>query len=410
MEKKRDGLFKYQTLSDRERKNLAILDIIRRKGPISRTDISKMTEINIVTISNYVTNYIQNGLVVEKGLDISTGGRKPTLLELNVKGGYMAGVDIGPGHIVGVVTDLSLNKVAKVKHSRPAGHMEDVTNVSMGVLRELVENSKVDKDKMKGIGFGISGVLDETSGTVRDTDPSRGLTSSSYVNLRGAIEQQFNINTYVGNDATCAAYGEKRLNVESDVENMLYIYSDVGCGIIIKGEIYSGTGGSAGEIQLSVDKLGDKSIALPSDELYYLRPLGVDLGIVGEAKKIIEKGVGTRILELAKGNPENLNLDIIIQAAEADDKVAMDVIEMAGIGLGTRVAYLINLFNPEVVVIGGGVERAGELVLGPLRKSVRKLAFEEPASKVRIIPSALGEDAVALGAAALVLREIFAAL
>ena len=83
---------------------------------------------------------------------------------------------------------------------------------------------------------------------------------------------------------------------------------------------------------------------------------------------------------------------------------------MAGIGLGTRIAYLINLFNPEVVIIGGGVERAGELILGSVRKAVRKLAFEEAASKVRIIPSRLGEDAVAFGAVALVLREIFANL
>ena len=214
----------------------------------------------------------------------------------------------------------------------------------------------------------------------------------------------------MGNDATCAAYGEKRLNVESDVENMLYIYSDVGCGIIIKGEIYSGTGGSAGEMQVSVDKLAEEKIVLPSDELYYLKPLGVDLGIVSEAKAVIKKGVGTKILELAKGNLENITLDMVIKAAESEDKVALEVIEMAGIGLGTRVAYLINLFNPEVVVIGGGIEKAGEMILGSVRKAVRKLAFEEPASKVRIIPSRLGENAVALGAVALVMREIFAAL
>jgi len=410
MEQKKDGLFKYQTLTDRERKNLAILDIIRRSGPISRTEISKMTEINIVTISNYVNNYIQNALVVEKGLDISTGGRKPTLLELNVKGGYVIGVDVGPANIIGIITDLGINKVTKVKHPRPTGHMEDVTAASINTLEELINSSNIDKTKLRGIGFGISGVLDETSGTVRDTDRSRGLTSSSYVALRTAVEQKFSINTFMGNDATCAAYGEKRLNIESDVENMLYIYSDVGCGIIIKGEIYSGAGGSAGEIQLSIDKLDKEKLTLPSDELYYLRPLGIDLGMKEEAKKVIKKGVGTKILELAKGDPEQITLDIIIKAAEGEDRVALDVIEMAGIGLGTRIAYLINLFNPEVVIIGGGVERAGELILGSVRKAVRKLAFEEAASKVRIIPSRLGEDAVAFGAVALVLREIFANL
>ncbi len=410
MEKARDGLFKYSTLNDRERKNLTILDLIRRKGPVSRTEISRISEINIVTISNYVTSYINNGLVVERGLDVSTGGRKPTLLELNVKGGYVMGVDIGPNNIIGVVTDLGVNKINKVKRTRPVGHMEDVVNAAIATLEELMSKAGIEKDKIKGIGFGISGVIDETSGTVRDTDPSRGKTSSSYLALRNAIEEKFSINTYMGNDATCAAYGEKRLNVESDVENMLYIYSDVGCGIIIKGEIYSGAGGSAGEMQIAPIKSGKERISLPSDELYYLRPLGVDLGIVEESKKIIQKGIGTKILEFAGGNMEKITLEMVIQAASKEDKVAIDVIEMAGIGLGTRVAYLINLFNPEIVVIGGGVEKAGELILCPVRKTVRKLAFEEPASKVKIIPSALGEDAVSMGAVALVLREVFAAL
>ncbi|MFH1645307.1 MAG: winged helix-turn-helix domain-containing protein, partial [Candidatus Omnitrophota bacterium] len=92
----RQTLFRDQILSDRERKNLAILDVIRKSGPITRTEISKFTKLNIVTVSNYVNNYIEKGLVVEKGFDVSTGGRKPTLVELNASIGYAIGVDIGP--------------------------------------------------------------------------------------------------------------------------------------------------------------------------------------------------------------------------------------------------------------------------------------------------------------------------
>jgi len=410
MDERQDGLFKYKTLSDRERKNLVIMDIIRRNGPISRTEISRMTEINIVTISNYVNNYIEKGFVVEKGLDISTGGRKPTLLELNLKGGYVMSVDIGPRKLRGVLTDLAVNIIGKKVIDRPSGDMEEVTSTSLGVIEEVITKAGIDKSKIKGIGFGISGIIDDIAGTVRDTNSRRGKTSSSYTALRLEAEKRFGVNAYIGNDATCAAYGEKRLTVEADVENMLYIYSDVGCGIIIKGEIYSGAGGSAGEIQLSLDQSGKDNLPLPSDEFYYLRPLGVDLGMVQEAKNIIQRGIGTKILEYAKGNIDDIILDNIIDAGKEQDKVAVDLIETAGIGLGTRVAYLINLFNPEVVVIGGGIEKAGELILESIRKAVRKLAFEEPASRVRIIPSGLGEDAVSLGACCLVLREAFADL
>jgi glucokinase len=306
-----------------------------------------------------------------------------------------------------IMTDLGARIIWKERQKRPQGHMEEVIKVAIGLLGDIIAKSKVPRDKIVAAGFGISGVINEGTGTVRDTDPRRGRTTGSINSFREAVEKDFQLPVFVGNDATCAAFGEKRLSLERGVENMLYIYSDVGCGIIIKGDIYCGAGGSAGEIQVSSDLVNEDEIKATSKELYYLRPLGVDLGIVAKAKKSIEEGVGTKILELANGKVADITLEKVIKAAEVGDKLAMELIDNAGINLGTRIAYLINLFNPEVVVIGGGIEKAGELILEPIRRTVRKLAFEEPAARVRIIPSALGDEAVALGAASLVLREIF---
>ncbi len=405
--KLKSGIFKYQKLTDKERKNLMLLDIIVQKGPISRTDISKESDLNIVTVSNYVNNFIDKGIVVEKGLDVSSGGRKPTLVELDAKGGYVVGVDIGPVNEIAIMTDLGTKIVIKQKRSRPQGHMEEVIRGAGDLVEEIMSKSGIHRDKILAVGFGLSGVIDEESGIVRDTDPRRGRTTGSLNAFRSAIEQRFQIATFIGNDATCAAFGEKRLSLERGVEDMLYIYSDVGCGIIIKGDIYCGSGGSAGEIQLSLGALEGGKLNVPPDSLSYLRPLGIDLGIVSRARKSIEEGQGTKMVELINGKLEDLTLDKVIEAAESGDKLAIELIESAGVNLGTRIAYLINLFNPEVVVIGGGIEKAVELLLGPIRKTVRKFAFEEPANKVRIIPSALGEDAVALGAVSLLLREIF---
>lgn len=405
--KLKSGIFQYQKLTDKERKNLMLLDIIMQKGPISRTDVSKESDLNIVTVSNYVNNFIDKGVIIEKGLDVSSGGRKPTLVELDSKGGYVIGVDIGPVDEVVIMTDLSTRIITKDKRKRPQGHMEEVIKVAGDLLDEVMSKSSVPKDKIMAVGFGLSGIIDQEGGVVRDTDLRRGRTSGSLNTFRTAIEQKFQIPTFTGNDATCAAFGEKRLSLERGVEDMLYIYSDVGCGIIIKGDIYCGAGGSAGEIQLSLDNSDIGKLNVTPERLSYLRPLGIDLGIVSRAKKAIEEGQGTKIVELISGKLDDITLVKIIEAAESGDKLAIELIEGAGVNLGTRIAYLINLFNPEVVVIGGGIEKAGELLLGPIRRTVRKFAFEEPASKVRIIPSALGEDAVALGAASLVLREIF---
>ncbi len=405
----RHTLFRDQVLSDRERKNLAILDVIRKSGPVTRTEISRVTKLNIVTVSNYVNSYIDKSLVVERGFDISTGGRKPTLVELNSKQGYVIGIDIGPVNMTAILTDLSNNVINKIKRQRPDGPMNEVITSSIEMVYEIIEKSKTDKNKIKGVGLGISGVIDAVAGTVRDTDPARGQTTGSYVAVKSMVEKEFNIPTFVGNDATVAAFGEKRLGLEQEINDMLYVYSDVGCGIIIKGEIYCGAGGSAGELQLALDSPYASKFMEGVKDPAYLRPWGVDLGITNEAKKILSKEkMASKIVDLAGGNIDDVNIDMVIEAAKAEDKLALELLEDAGHHLGIRIAYLINLFNPEIVVIGGGVEKAGELFLGPVRQAVMALAFEEPANTVKIIPSRLGDSAVALGSAALVLREIFA--
>ncbi|MFH2137644.1 MAG: ROK family protein [Candidatus Omnitrophota bacterium] len=398
------ALFKDQILSDRERKNLDILEVVRRYGPVTRTEISRITKYNIVTVSNYVNNYIKKDLVVEKGLDISSGGRKPTLVELNSRNCFVIGIDIGPEHIIAILTDLSLNMITKVKKIRPKESMEDVVSKSIELIYEVIEKSQIEAKKIKGLGIGISGIIDAKAGTVRDTDPKRGRTAASYISIKNLIEREFGIPTFVGNDATVAAFGEKRIGLDAEIENVLYMFSDVGCGIIIKGEIYAGAGGSAGEVQLNLNRQQEDELI---EELGLFRPGSVNLGIVESGIAAVKDGKSAKIKELVDGNVDLVTAEIVIDAARQNDKVAVEILEKAGLNLGVRIAYLINLFNPEIVILGGGMEQAGDLILEPIKRMVRRLAFEEPASMVRIIPSRLGENAVSLGASSLVIREIF---
>jgi len=234
---KREHTFTYKDFSDKKRKNLAILDYIRRKGPISRTDISKETGINIVSISNYTMNYIKKGLVLDWGLDTSSGGRRPELVKLNLESAYVAGIDVGPENLTGVITDLGLKVKAKVILPRPKGSMEEVLNATILLLEKLFGEFKTKPENIKLIGMGVSGIVDISSGTIHDTDPTRGRTKSDFYTLARLVEKKFNITTLVGNDATCAAFGEISLSPSSDISEMLYIYSDVGCGIVINGDI-----------------------------------------------------------------------------------------------------------------------------------------------------------------------------
>ncbi len=389
MDIKDNGLFHYRTLSDKERKNLAILELIRKRSSISRTEISHQTDINIVSISNYVKDYIDKNIVFETGCDVSTGGRRPELVELNTKGVFVIGLDIGSSKIVATIAGIGMDIAGTTSVPLPPDGMEAAANKAAEVVQELIQKSGVDKSKIKTIGIGSV------------VAPNR------FSEMRYAIEKRLGVVSFIGNDAACAAFGEKKLNPKVDAEDLLYMYSDVGCGIIIRGDIYFGAGGNAGETKISKEHISKEEELVFFRGGQYLKPWSDDLGIANMARREIEKGVGTKIVACAKGDVNNITTDTVIEAAIQDDDIASDIIRNAGMNLGVRIAYLVNLFNPEVVVIGGGVEKAGEIILEPIRKTVKKLAFSEQADIVKIIPSALGENAVSLGAASLAVREIF---
>lgn len=402
---KREHTFTYKDFSDKKRKNLAILDYIRRKGPISRTDISKETGINIVSISNYTMNYIKKGLVLDWGLDTSSGGRRPELVKLNLESAYVAGIDVGPENLTGVITDLGLKVKAKVILPRPKGSMEEVLNATILLLEKLFGEFKTKPENIKLIGMGVSGIVDISSGTIHDTDPTRGRTKSDFYTLARLVEKKFNITTLVGNDATCAAFGEISLSPNSDISEMLYIYSDVGCGIVINGDIYCGTSGAAGEIQLLLNHAKDKKVSDEETAAYGIR--GVDLGIADKARELIEKGEKSVISELAGNKKEAITKETVFVAAGKNDKLAREILIEAASWLGIKVAYLINVFNPQLVAVGGGMENAGGAFMEALAACVEKYAYEEAFKAVKIMPSFLSKDAVSLGAASLSVRELF---
>jgi len=134
----------------------------------------------------------------------------------------------------------------------------------------------------------------------------------------------------------------------------------------------------------------------------------IDLGTVAIARQLLAKGANSRIFELAENNSEKINLLTIIRAARENDSLAVTILEDAATKLGKKVAFLVNLFNPEIIIIGGGIEQAGPIVLDPIRRAVKTWALDEATRSLKIIPAQLGQDAVPLGAASLGIQDIFA--
>ncbi len=390
-------------LTERERKNVSILEAIKRYGPISRTDISKLTKLNIVTVSNYVNNFIEQGIVIEKGLDISSGGRRPTIVVLNPKSSYVVGIDLGVFHINTVLADLEGTIIAHSKAPRPRDSADNVVKTLIEETEKVIGSSSVEGKKIRGIQIGASGVIDREVGTVRCTEG----VASIYVPVTSLLQDRFKVQVKLEHDVTTAAYGEWALGAGTDVDIMLFMYSGVGCGMIINGEIYHGISGTAGEVSIK-DQLdiGDVWIG----NISALKPWPAHLGIPNEARESIEKGGMSKISELVQGKLDRITLETVFEAIKAGDKLAIETVQRAGERLGVRVAFLINLLNPGAVVIGGGVEAAGPVLIESIKKMVRMCAFEEMANAVKIVPARLGENSVALGAASLVIRDVFAAV
>lgn len=404
----RRPLLEQHRLSEREEKSLQLLELLRQKGALTRTELSQGTGFNIVTVSNYISHFIKSGLVTERGFDISTGGRKPILVELAAKTGFAVGIDPGPLEVenapaIMVITDLRGQIVHRAVQTRTAQDFDHMFQELGGMIRDFLKQSPVDVKKIQGIGIGLPGIVDERAGTVRVT--TRYGIRTNYVTLRDQLEEEWRLPVLMGNDATLAGYGEYRLALDRPVENAIYLYSDVGASLIFNGHIYWGAGGSAGEVGI-LPPSDDDYLKWINSPAFFLSNVW-DLGISTQAKKVVAEGHATTIRDRVKGETEAITFNVVLKAAQDGDQLARDLMEHAAMQLGIRIAYLVNLLNPSVVIIGGGFEKAGSMLLEPVWRSVKKYAYEEPASLVDILPAQLGENAVALGAACWVIREVF---
>jgi predicted NBD/HSP70 family sugar kinase len=398
-------LLKDRILTDKERKNLAILEVIRKNGPISRTDISKITELNIVTVSNYVNHYIKKGLVIEGELDESTGGRKPVLVELNSKAGYIVGVGLNMLSIVGVLVDLEINVIAELKRERPPENSENVIESMVEMASEIIAKAEIDKDKIVGVGVGVPGIIDERGRTIRWPQSLGEKDLSVCLSIKDTFEKRLSIPTFVENDANAAVLGEKWLGLDRDVRHMLYMFSGVGCGVLINGEIYRGATGAAGELGITSPK-GSKDYA--QEIATQLGRWEMDIGMTVRARAAIEKGEKSALKDFVHGDLSKLTFKEIVRGLKERDALSHKVVEQSGQELGRKIAFLVNLLNPEIVVIGGGIEDCGAPLLDAVKAAVKEWSVEEASAQVKIIPSAFGENAVALGVVGIVAREVFA--
>ena len=390
-------------LNDHEKKNLQILDTIRKKGPIARAEISRLIGLNIVTVTSYVDQYIKKNVIQEVGIDVSSGGRKPTLVNLNPKAVYLIGVGLNIVDMIAVLCDLKGDILYSVKRERPLESGEMLVSSMIELVEELIHKSKVDTGKVHGIGIGIPGIFNRETNTVRWPAGLLEEDLSISVSIHGIFEEKFGIPTFVDNDANAAVFGEEWYGKGLGVQHAIYLYSANGCGILINGQVYRGTTGCAGEWLFEQDDSALGSVT----QTYRSGLWSIDLGISKAAKEGQQLNPHSKIFQLSGADVQKINILTVAQAAEMGDSFAIQLLKDAGHRLGRKAAFLVNLFNPEIMVVGGGLEMAGVPFMDAVRETVKHTAVPEAVEKLRIISSVLGENGVALGAAAFVAQHYF---
>ncbi|MFH0827859.1 MAG: ROK family protein [Candidatus Omnitrophota bacterium] len=406
--------FHNDNLSEKERRNVDILELLRKRGPISRPEISKEIGINVVTISNYVDDFIKHNLVIEKELDISEGGRRPVLLDLNPQGGYIIGVGLNLMNMVGILVDLKGNIITKTQIAKPQKpSVKDITESLLQIIREIFRRSKDYASNIKGVGVGIAGLVNKEDGSIHWPQKMDHYYTYASVELplRNLIEREFNVPTLIENDATSACFGEYWLGIESGIRNLIYMFSGVGCGLLINGSIYRGAKGYAGEVAIYNYKEQDVFNCKLGNSCF-LKRWEMDMGILDEIKERLsrDKEEAAKFFKLTASNMDNVDLKSVFIAARTGDPVVLAALDSAAKRLGIKIAHMVNLLNPEMVILGGGLEEAGEGFLNKVSATVKEWAFREATEDLKIVYSQLRENAVALGAASLVMQKLFAQL
>jgi len=277
---------------------------------------------------------------------------------------------------------------------------------SRAVLKRLIFEIRRSADQLKssgikltGIGVGIAGIVDTKAGKLT-TSPN--LPGWRNVAVRDVISAAFGLPTYVINDASAAALGESRFGAGKGFSNMLYITvsTGVGGGIILDGQLYTGADGCAGEWgHMTIEPNGPKCHC---GNFGCLEALASGWAVAREVVAKINAGQGSVINELVEGRTGDITAEIVGKAAKKGDRIACDIVLTAANYLGIGLANLVNIFNPELIVIGGGLSNMGNLLLNPARQVVRQRAFALPAKTVRIVRARLGSNAGIVGAAAYV--------
>jgi glucokinase-like ROK family protein len=361
-----------------------VLQTIVKNGPISRANISQLTGLNKATVSSLVNELMRDQLTYESGIGESSGGRRPVMLVFNEKAGYSIGIDLGVNYILGILTDLNGNIITEKEVKFPSGTaysfvMEELLNL----ITFLFNTSPSSRYGIVGIGIGVPGIVNKEGKVLLAPN-----LKWNNINLKQIIESKFRVPVLIDNEANAGAYGEKKFGAGKSYSNIIYVSAGVGIGvgIIINNELYQGKDGYAGEFGHMIIEVGGKKCACGSHgcwEMYASEHAIMEYAKDSEALRNVEH-----------------SLENIIDLAQSGCSDCIALFEKIAMYLGQGISNIINIFNPEQIIIGNRLVMAKQWIEKPTKDAIQNETLSFHLENLQLDFSSLSIYSAALGVAA----------
>jgi glucokinase-like ROK family protein len=365
-----------------------IINYLDNTGSVTIAELTKELNISAPKITNLVAELMEDGLIKDYGKEDSTGGRRASLYGLVSDSCFFIGVDIKRYYINIGLLDFKKNLVTiKEKIPYTLENSVEAYKELIQIINSFIEETPIEKQKILGMCINLSGRVNHTTGY------SYSFFHFHEEPLSQTIEKEIGIRTFIENDSKAMAYGEFCSGVVSNEKNVLFVNMDygVGLGILIDGKVFYGKSGFSGEF--GHIPFFNNEIICHCGKKGCLETEASGIALLRNFKNKIESGSSSAIAKKV----DELWVEDIVKAAKAEDVVCIELIAEIGEKIGKGLAVLINIFNPELVILGGILAESGDFIRLPAKSALNKYALNLVSNDTKLAISKLGEKAGVVG-------------
>ncbi len=379
------------------RQKKRILRLLYKHEELSAPQICKHINVSLPTAIALLNYLISQKFVVLKGTGKSKGGRKPLIYGLANNCLYVIACDMGRYKTKMAIINTQNKQIAPFKTIETSIDDAELENKLFQLANELMKENNIPYEKIYGIGIDMPGLVDSENGinyTVKD---------EALQAIAKRIEKKFNKLVYIDNDARMQAFGEYIFGKAKGKKDAIVINWNwgIGLGMILDGKLYRGTTGFAGE--LSHIKMVDDGSLCICGKKGCLETIASSHALL----KYANEGIANNVVTQLTNSPEKLTVEDIISAAKLGDEFSISILSKIGVALGKGISYIIQLLNPEIIVLSGSLAKANQFVSIPIQQSLNKYCIEKISANSEIVISELSEKSGLLGVTATLYQKIF---